>query len=104
MSLGAKRRAFTKAQAHLVIHAHMLGFEIAGKDWHRAASCGYGAKNSVHRSSLAIDFDLYIEGKWVPDGEHPAWSILHEFWELYGGAKAIPGDANHFSFEYNGMR
>lgn len=30
--------------------------------------------------------------------------ILHKFWSSIGGADPIPGDLNHYSLEYRGMR
>ena len=70
-----------------------------------------GHPQSNHRNRLALDLiiDKSPDGIggwiWVESGDDPIWGYLHEIWrDAYGGASAIPEDANHFSFEYNGVR
>jgi len=69
------------------------------------SSTSRGIKNSVHRDKLAQDLNLYKDDKWLEDaadylpyGEF--WKSLHPL-ARWGGDF---GDADHFSFEYNGRR
>lgn len=112
MKLSIKQQNFTYAIGRLIIFAHDKGYKLTPGDAYRdprlhgkmGEKKGYSAKNSVHKVRLAMDFNLFINGEYITDGLHPAWDILHTAWISYGGADAIPKDANHFSFEYNGFR
>lgn len=64
---------------------------------------GYGHRNSGHKLKIAIDINLYLpDGTYLDDGR--GHDILHKFWSSIGGADPIPGDLNHYSLEYRGMR
>lgn len=110
--LGDKQRRFTKAKGELIVFAFSIGYELSDGDANRderlhgkfGEKKGYGAANSMHKLRLAQDFNLFIKNEWIKKSSHRAWGVLHAFWEARGGAQRIPGDANHFSFEHNGMR
>lgn len=102
-SLSKKQRAFFVAQTHLAIYGLSLGYEFTDGDCYRDDRCDYGHDDSTHRSKLARDINLFVDGEYTTNGEHPAWKILHDYWELLGGAPMIAKDANHFSFEHNGI-
>ena len=65
---------------------------------------------STHISGLAQHYIIYDQHyNWMHDvdkvREAEIYKELHEYWEEWlGGAKAIPGDANHFSMEHHGVR
>jgi len=70
-----------------------------------------GHPNSTHLHRLAVD--LIVDKSedngdtWIiaVGSEDTIWTILHDRWEnKYGGAKRIPEDLGHFSFEYRGVR
>jgi hypothetical protein len=64
-------------------------------------------RDGQHYKALAQDFNLFIAGKWISDGDHPAWKQIADYWEgLHVDARAGLrfGDANHFSFEHEGRK
>jgi len=68
----------------------------------RCALPGHHRKGSCHYQGLAIDINLFKDGVWLKDGKDH--EQFHDVWETMGGAKRIPGDFNHYSIEYRGMR
>lgn len=104
MTLSKKQRKFAKSVTYLLTYIHSLGYEVTFGDTYRADTCTHGHKNSTHRKRLAIDLNLFVDGKYIIDGEHPAWVLLHDYWDLLGGAKRILRDMNHFSYKHNGIR
>lgn len=64
-----------------------------------------GVVHSVHQQSLAIDVNLFKDGKYLSmtDDHRPIgewWEKQHEF-ARWGGRW---GDGNHYSFEFNGVK
>lgn len=66
---------------------------------------------SLHYDGLAIDLNLFINGQYISDGGHPAWTLLGVHWEslhpdcrwggrIRNGPSAV--DSNHFSLEWEG--
>lgn len=115
MSLRKKQSRFTLCMAKLVIYAYEQGYELTDGDAYRAPSLhgefgdkkGYGSKNSVHKIRLANDKNLFINGEWITDGEHPAWQELGAYWETLDKDARWGGhfnDANHFSFTHWGAK
>jgi len=103
MVLGSDRRKFTHMQALLVLHAAQLGYELAGKWWYRPPDSEVGHKKSLHHLSLAVDFDLYLNGKYLSDGT--GHDELHDYWDSIGGNERIENDMNHYSYgDYGGVR
>ena len=103
-SLSSKQQAFVVAVNHLLTYALSLGYSLTLGDAYRADTCTHGHKNSTHRSRLAIDLNLFVDNEYITDSEHPAWEILHDYFELLGGSPMISDDANHFSFEHGNVR
>jgi len=105
MSLGGKQRVFTKNVALLIIEAYKLGYELTFGDCYRDDRCDYGHKNSLHRSRLAVDLNLFKDGKYLDGIEaNEGHSELHNVWDSMGGAERIDNDLNHYSVEHQGMR
>ena len=70
------------------------------------ASNGLGIPNSLHCKRLAIDINLFKDGKYLGNSED--YEPLGVWWESIGGSwggrfKKRP-DGNHFSFEWEGVR
>ena len=64
-----------------------------------------GVVNSVHQLSLAIDINLFKDGKFLDKSEDHKrfgewWEKQHEL-ARWGGRW---GDGNHYSFEFNGVK
>lgn len=62
---------------------------------------------SLHYVKLAQDLNLFVNGEYITDGDHPAYKEIGTFWESlhplarWGGRF---GDANHFSVEWEGRK
>ena len=119
MTLRQKQSAFVRLLPLLFKKAWQLGFELTlGEAWRspaeaeRLAALGKGIPNSLHISRLAIDLNLFRDGKYLtsteshrPLGEY--WKSLSttEFECAWGGD--FPGrkkDGNHYSIEHNDVR
>lgn len=101
MTLGDKRRKFTEALALLTLFAlYHEGWKLAGDQLMRCRECEVGDADSVHKLGLAEDMNLYIDGHYITDGT--GHDVLHDFWDMLGGAPRIEEDMNHYSFEHGG--
>jgi len=113
MTLGDKQRLFTRLIANLLEFAHSRGYEITFGDAFRDSRLhgaigekkGYGHKNSNHKNKLAIDLNLFLDGKYLTtDKDHEPLGL---YWESlnplcrWGGRFA---DGNHYSLEHGGMK
>lgn len=59
-------------------------------------------KGSHHYEGTSGDFNLYINGVYIPDGSHPAWLAIGKFWKALHELCAWGGDfqdANHLSLK-----
>lgn len=98
----------------LLIEIERRGYEVTLGDAYRdprlhgeiGEKKGYGAAKSCHKSRLAIDLNLFKHGKLLEGAAADAGhGELHNWWMLNcGGAAMIPGDSNHYSFSWDGMR
>ncbi len=103
MSLGKKQRKFTLMVAKLIKHAYEEGYELTFGDAYRDPRVNYGHKDSLHRSRLAIDLNLFLDGKYLTSTEDHR--PLGEWWEEQGGLWGGRfDDGNHYSLEHNGMK
>lgn len=111
MSLGNKQRLFTLAVSKLIVWAYAHGYELTFGDAYRdprlhgevGEKKAYGHSKSAHKKRLAVDFNLFKDGKYLsttaahaPLGEY--WVTLHED-AVWGG---IFKDGNHYSFRDRG--
>ena len=91
MTLSEKQRAFTRNVVSLISWAHSQGWEITLGEVYRPKILQYlnlWAKRSQtlkskHQDRLAIDLNLFIDGKYItnPNKYRP----LGEHWESLGG-------------------
>ena len=111
MTLSQKQRLFSKMIAELILWAYDKGYEITLGDAYRdprlhgalGEKVGYGSRNSCHKLRLAMDLNLFVNGKYVTDGE--AHKSLGEKWESMGGSWGGRfQDANHYSLEHDGFK
>lgn len=94
---------FTKKIALLIQFAGCHGLDLTFGDAYRdpIAAYPYGRKNSLHKLRLAVDFNLFREGKYLTTTED--YKILGEFWESIGGSWGGRfDDGNHFSLQIPG--
>jgi hypothetical protein len=99
--------------SRLIDWAYEHGYELTIGEAERTpemvrlyAERGTGSEQSVHLLRLAIDLNLFKDGKYLADTE--AHRPLGEFWESIGGSwggqfQPKP-DGNHYSLEWQGRR
>lgn len=112
MKLWQKQVLFAQQVPALLLKAKELGYEVTLGETYRPpemaelyAKQGKGIRNSLHTQKLAIDLNLFRDGKYLSSTEdHRA---LGEWWEQqhplnrWGGRF---GDGNHYSMEHNGVK
>ncbi len=113
MGLRDTQSEFAKLLPRLIDKAYELGYEITLGDAYRdprvhgalGVKQGYGHPRSGHKQRIAIDLNLFKDGVFLTDteGHRP----LGEWWEQQHPLARWGGrfnDANHYSFEYNGVK
>ncbi len=97
--------------ARLIQFAYSNGYEMTIGDGYRdprlhgalGVKIGYGAANSCHKIRLALDLNLFRDGKYLTSTED--YRPLGEFWESIGGTWGGRfADGNHFSIEHEGRQ
>ena len=103
MSLRNKQSKFTLMIAQLIYWAHAHGYELTFGDCYRDDRCAYGLDNSLHKYRLAVDLNLFKDGRYLTKtSEHLP---LGEYWESIGGTWGGRfEDGNHYSLEHNGIK
>lgn len=103
MKLREKQSKFVLMVADLIRWAEANGYELTFGDAFRDRRCKYGHSKSLHRYRLAVDFNLFKDGKYQSTTE--AHRPLGEYWESIGGSWGGRfSDGNHYSLEHDGMR
>ena len=111
MSLHDKQEKFSQMVAHLILHAANIGYGVTLGDAYRdprvfgevGTKKGYGRSQSNHKVRLAIDLNLFKDGRYLTETEDH--QPLGEYWESIGGSWGGRfNDGNHYSLEYNGRR
>jgi hypothetical protein len=112
MTLREKQSLFVQLVAQLILEAQMRGYQLTFGEAYRTpeqaalnAANGTGIANSLHTQRLAIDFNLFKDGKYLastaahrPLGEW--WEQQHELCRWGGRFK----DGNHYSLEHQGRK
>ena len=111
MTLGQKQRKFTRMIAQLIEYAYANGYELTFGDAYRdprlhgdvGVKKSYSSANSLHKSRLAVDFNLFKDGQYLTTTE--AHRPLGEYWESIGGTWGGRfNDGNHYSIEHQGRK
>lgn len=110
MTLGDKQRRFTRMVALLIQYAYEIGYELTFAEAYRTpeqaqrnAEAGTGIANSLHTDRLAVDFNLFKDGRYLTETEDHR--KLGEFWESIGGSWGGRfGDGNHYSLSHGGRK
>lgn len=111
MTLREKQSKFALAIAGLITKAYEMGYEVTLGDAYRdprlhgavGEKKGYGHSKSCHKLRLAIDLNLFKDGKFLTTTE--GHRELGEWWESQGGTWGGRfNDANHYSFEHEGIK
>ena len=111
MTLGQKQRNFTMMVSLLIQYAYEQGYELTLGDAYRDPRVhgavgekeSYSSSRSLHKSRLAIDFNLFKDGEYLTSTEDH--KPLGEFWESIGGTWGGRfNDGNHYSMEHEGRK
>ena len=111
MTLGQKQRKFTRMIAQLIEYAYANGYELTFGDAYRdprlhgdvGVKKSYSSANSLHKSRLAVDFNLFKDGQYLTTTE--AHRVLGEYWESIGGTWGGRfNDGNHYTIEHQGRK
>ena len=106
-SLRERQSEFASKVPMLINKALELGYEVTLGDAYRDPRVhgsfgerkGYGESKSFHKLRLAIDINLYKEGKYLTKTEDH--KVLGEYWESLGGSWGgvwKNADGNHYSW------
>ena len=112
MTLGQKQELFMELLPSLLLKAFEMGYKVRGGDLFRdprvhgpiGIKQGYGHPKSAHKNKLAIDLNLFKDGKFLQSTEDHR--PLGEWWEKqhelcrWGGRFQ---DGNHYSLFHDGM-
>ncbi len=108
-TLRQRQSRFAREVALLIQKATELGYEVTLGDAYRDPRAhgqfgekkGYAATFSVHKVRLAVDLNLFRDGRFLTSSE--AHRPLGEWWESRGADHRWGGrwnDGNHYSFSY----
>lgn len=115
LSLRQKQSVFARLVAQLINRATRDGFEVTFGEAYRSpeeaarlAKLGKGVRNSLHTQRLAIDINLFKDGRYLSSTE--AHRALGEWWEqlstdqytCYWGGRF--NDGNHYSIGHGGRK
>jgi hypothetical protein len=106
-----KQSRFVFMIAGLIEYAYSLGYELSFGDAYRdprvhgesGVKMAYGHAKSCHKLRLAVDFNLFLGGKWL--NKTSDYEPLGLWWESIGGTWGGRfADGNHFSLEHEGQK
>lgn len=99
MTLREKQSKFVYAVSLLILYAYQKGYELTfGDTWSKPEYLAH-RKGSFHFLRLAIDLNLFKDGKYLTSTE--SHRELGEFWESIGGTwggRFAHKDGNHYSW------
>lgn len=106
-----KQCRFAYMVMRLIAHIYSKGYQVTLGDAFRdprvfgelGVAGVYGNKNTCHKLRLAIDLNLFRDGKYLSSTE--AHRQFGEWWELQGGTWGGRfKDGNHYSLEHLGFK
>lgn len=114
MTLRELQSLHVRLTAQLIEFAYKLGYELTWGQTVRTeseaesnAASGAGIKNSLHKVGLAVDLNLFKDGKWLSNSEDH--KPLGDFWKTLNplccwGGDFQKKDGNHYSITFNGVK
>lgn len=113
MSLSDSQQKFSVMMAQLILFIHSRGHGVTFGDAYRdprvhgefGESEGYGHPKSNHKRRLAVDLNLFKDGKFLVTSE--AHSQFGQYWEFLHPCNRWGGrydDANHYEHIPEGWR
>ena len=109
-TLREKQSRFAIMAARLILQAQAMGYEVTLGEAYRSpaeaarlAAAGRGIARSLHTDRLAIDLNLFKNGRYLDSTEDHR--PLGEWWESIGGAWGGRfKDGNHYSLAHEGRK
>lgn len=114
-SLSQQQRRFAQLVATLIREIRVRGYECTFGDAYRdprvfgavGEERGYGHPRSAHKQRLAIDLNLFKDGKFLTDSE--SHRPFGEWWKKQAhdarwGGDFSSRDGNHYSLERDGIK
>lgn len=102
-TLSQKQRRFARMVGMLIEWAYSNGFELTLGDAYRDPRCPYGSEVSLHKERLAVDLNLFKDGKYLSNTEDH--KPLGAYWESIGGSWGGRfSDGNHYSLAHGGRK
>lgn len=110
-TLSQKQRRFSAMTVQLLVLIQARGYQFTYGDAFRDPRAhgefgvrkGYSAAKSLHKLKLAIDINLFKNGRYLTRTEDH--QIFGEFWESIGGTWGGRfNDGNHYSLEHGGQK
>lgn len=111
LSLGEMQEKFAEMAARLILKAIEMGYQVRLGDAYRdprvhgqmGEKRGYGNANSCHKIKLAIDLNLFKDGKFLSTTEDH--EPLGLWWESQGGSWGGRfHDGNHYSLAWGSSK
>lgn len=111
MTLRQKQSIFVKCVAELIDFAYKNGYELTFGEAYRSVeeAIRLGKKKTLHTKRLAIDLNLFKDGKYLMKSEDHLelgmfWESLsfNESFVTYWGGRF--NDGNHYSIGHGGMK
>jgi hypothetical protein len=92
--------------ARLILWAESQGYQVTWGDAYRDPRCPYGNPKSAHHRRLAVDLNLFRDGKYLTRTEDHL--PLGEYWERMGGTwggrfldeNGRSYDGNHYELRF----
>ncbi len=105
-----KQSKFSRLIADLIKKSYDLGYQMTFAEAYRPpdvaklyAKEGRGIANSLHCQRLAVDFNIFKDGKLLTNGKD--FEDLGEYFESIGGTWGGRfNDGGHFSLMHNGVK
>lgn len=110
MTLRQKQSLFARLIAELILWAYEQGYEVTGGEWLRPqamvdiyAKDGRGSSRSVHPLKLALDLNLFKDGRYLSSTEShrplgEKWKSMHP--DCRWGGDFNRKDGNHYSLRW----
>jgi hypothetical protein len=115
MSLSEKQQQFAILVAKLILWADEQGYAVTFGEAYRTpeqaalnAKKGSGIANSLHTVRLAVDLNLFKNGKYLSNSEDH--KPLGDYWKslgaecCWGGDFKPRADGNHYSLSHEGRK
>lgn len=101
LSLRKRQSEFVRKLGLLIAFAYELGYELTIADVQSFPSHGRHRRGSFHFKRLAVDINLFKDGKWLrKTSDHLSLGI---FWKSIGGTWGGDWrDGNHYSYSEGG--